>query len=1232
MATKEFEQESQLPNDDFEEIRLALVMTGGSSLAVWMGGVTHEINRLLRGDSAYGDILRLTQATARVDVISGTSAGGLNGAFLGMAVSRGAGSLEALRRLWVTQGSFEKLLRDPFEADPPSLLKGDDFFLPRLRSALRELADESAPVDANSRPIDLMMTGTLLTGRDSAAPDDFGSLVVDSDHAALFRFRRGGGSGHIPACGHHADDARPDDFVGDTAVDRLALAARSSASFPIAFEPSFVPIGNDDSGPDRPNMRCNANFRRSKYVVDGGVLMNKPLEPALRSIFEMPAARQVRRVLAYVVPDPGERVVEQPDRPGEGPTVLKVGLDSLVTLPRSESVSAQLHSLKRHNDKAGLQRKTRFETVLALQPREGKEKIALETVADRLFPAYLEARVKLSVTRILSAIADGINDLEPRGQAAPLWNLEPLREALESARTEFLPRRFPTIDEVPGATWEWGVQSIEDVGRVVLDLLRRPLRMVAPTGGPKEVRRRLRKRRQDVHIHLDWVRRVQEKAIGDYWSGKAAGAIEAMRTGKVKDWAEEALEEWPGKKRKEDGAETHPRVRAELGQRAMEIAAALTEAKNDIKCLAGDAEVLRFESPNAAQLRDVVDALVPSSSVETCLLKLLSLHVIETVFAPGTQELDQVVELIQISGNTPNGFDTRSDANEKIAGIRLGHFGAFYKTSWRANDWMWGRLDGAYRLAQVILEPARLRQLELSREQVVKQLEPVVLGEKDGAREALGDGSGRGWNRDAALAELSFLRADDPAGAPSEPSPTLPMSLPVCTRALARRLQLEILQEELPHVAVAIRIDEKGRAYESPETLAFATGVEEAQSGGGGSLRAKAARDLFPECRIGQERIRDEAGSDLFAATLTKAASIASSIGQGTKLGFSALRGAFRFVRGIVLTIYMLSLNAVKGGTFGFGVTIAVLALGAILVSAEALDGEGGSGAALALGLVLLAAGLGWAALRAKAGQVLVAIVVMTALLSAPESLLWINSTLTESGSLSDESFLGKTTRLVTDHRLAFVMIVLFAGPLLLGITGRAAPLAKFVGQGRRGAAWVGLLLTGTGGLTWSAYQFHVFGAVTPDVHELVFAGSATSAARVRAGWSPAELQRVESATGWEFMVIVAGVVALTYATALASEQWKAAQRRRCARAGVWIGRAVALAGLFAATANLLLFRLLGNPVDGDALPRWLGALSVGTIAIVGVAILYGVVGGLAALLRGRAKRPGASSATATDA
>jgi hypothetical protein len=47
-----------------------------------------------------------------------------------------------------------------------------------------------------------------------------------------------------------------------------------------------------------------------------------------------------------------------------------------------------------------------------------------------------------------------------------------------------------------------------------------------------------------------------------------------------------------------------------------------------------------------------------------------------------------------------NGKATHAAA--KLHGVALGHFGAFFKRSWRENDYLWGRLDGAERLLWLI--------------------------------------------------------------------------------------------------------------------------------------------------------------------------------------------------------------------------------------------------------------------------------------------------------------------------------------------------------------------------------------------------------------------------------------------------------------------------------------------------------------------------------------------------
>lgn len=192
-----FEDPSE--EEDRQELRLAVVMTGGVSLAVWMGGVALEIDRLRRRSSGlYADLLDLTDSKVRVDVISGSSAGGLNGALLATSVAYKDADLSKVRDVWLDAGDISKLLRSPFELDAPSLLDGEDF-LQKVDEALRSVSGMEPGDDGaqqRTRPIDdpvhLGVTASLLEGQEHGTVDSFGSVVRDRQHHARLVFRRGG--------------------------------------------------------------------------------------------------------------------------------------------------------------------------------------------------------------------------------------------------------------------------------------------------------------------------------------------------------------------------------------------------------------------------------------------------------------------------------------------------------------------------------------------------------------------------------------------------------------------------------------------------------------------------------------------------------------------------------------------------------------------------------------------------------------------------------------------------------------------------------------------------------------------------------------------------------------------------------------------------------------------------------------------------------------------------------
>ncbi len=112
----------RVPDLPWRELRIAPVMTGGTSLAIWMAGATAELYRATRalreptnnddGLAIYRSLLELTRTEATVDIITGTSAGGLNGVLLAAATALDT-SIERFmktRTTWQEAGDIEKLL------------------------------------------------------------------------------------------------------------------------------------------------------------------------------------------------------------------------------------------------------------------------------------------------------------------------------------------------------------------------------------------------------------------------------------------------------------------------------------------------------------------------------------------------------------------------------------------------------------------------------------------------------------------------------------------------------------------------------------------------------------------------------------------------------------------------------------------------------------------------------------------------------------------------------------------------------------------------------------------------------------------------------------------------------------------------------------------------------------------------------------------------------------------
>lgn len=903
----------------YEELRLALVLNGGVSLAVWIGGVCQEINRLVSREGAYRELLDLTETDVRADVICGTSAGSINGALLATSLVHGR-SLQPLRDLWIERASFSELLRDPMHKDLPSLLDGDGYFLHELTAAFRQLHSPT-PTPPTQVPMELILTTTLLSPEQRIVVDDLGLPIKDATHKATFRFSRG------PACA-------TDPFASDEAPARLALAARSSASFPGAFEASYCPV--DATHATRPDMKGISSFDKSRWVIDGGVLVNKPIEPALKAIFAQRANREVRRVLFYVVPDPGADVAREGDAADEPPNTAQVVLASLTELPRVESVSDELAYIREHNRQVEKHRRTRLILTSQLEPEQ------LEDLGRTLFPVYRQRRIESAVNYILEELSAGLAARTKKQGLGHRGRREWLAQALRRQSFPWLPDQMPRSadPEMSIQDWRWGTRPSEMTARLLLDVLRRIQRVQSAT------------RAREPELMGLWTQAFEALGRADrlrdadrgYWARQGEtldGVLSAdaepsptpeTLTSPVEDWFRKALVGWSHLGLDGEPASGDARLPVMAGKLMRELAGLLMKASELVKPLArqGSARGDRL-------IAEEIDALVqhvgffvpPDAAQEEVVRRLLLFHLVSAALGEEPPEVEQLVELVQVSADTASPLGGPDLAEDKLAGIQLAHFGAFYKRSWRANDWMFGRLDAVRRVLHVLLHPGRLRALYTGQanaaDTVLQRVEAIALGDAAdaGSRAFLQ----KSWEKEKAKAraELAFL--DDPGR-------VTPELLSTCVEAVTRRLHLEILGEELPTLANAAKRDLDERASPRAHGKTFFERLETLSKGR--LLSAEDLVTLFRGAQVNAEKIRDEVGSDLFTATSTRALAVAVSAGYSENSGLGPLRKLFQTLRAPALVADLFaraSLN--RSGTvvaalttaLVFGTTVVGLAL-----------------------------------------------------------------------------------------------------------------------------------------------------------------------------------------------------------------------------------------------------------------------------------------------------------------
>jgi patatin-related protein len=313
-----------------------------------------------------------------IDIISGTSAGGINGIYLAKALV-GNSEITPVQELWFDEGDIAELINDKRSYDqiPVAYTNETESLLNSRRMYYRLLKAFDAMDKSRTKPstdiattqladeIDVFATTTDIEG--IPVPIRLlDNIVYERRHRNDFHLR------FVPG--------ERNDFQADN-NPFLAFAARCTSSFPFTFEPMrlcdideilrFDPIYAQNKKYCRSeSTRWRKFFMnylefnpegqdaiyagstpfRERSFGDGGYLNNAPFSFAVNSLLALQPMVPIDRKLLYVEPSPSHPE-EAPPRT-EKPDAVENSLAALVTIPGYQTIRDDLGRMLERNDNA----------------------------------------------------------------------------------------------------------------------------------------------------------------------------------------------------------------------------------------------------------------------------------------------------------------------------------------------------------------------------------------------------------------------------------------------------------------------------------------------------------------------------------------------------------------------------------------------------------------------------------------------------------------------------------------------------------------------------------------------------------------------------------------------------------------------------------------------------------------------------------------------------------------
>jgi patatin-related protein len=326
-----------------------------------------------------------------VDSIAGASAGGISGIVLARALAHDL-SIDHLRDLWLQEADVFRLLGASQRARPWSkwLLRPVLWTLFRLRrlgptldreiqrnlsmffrsrwfeppfdgdrflevlfdglSAMRGKGDKPSSLLPPGHELSLAVSVTDFFGYPRDVKINTPSVISEREHGLFWTFKCHNGSNESETSG-----------LADSNLPGLALAARATSSFPGAFPP--VQLSNLEqllakrklNWPDRQqfmaanfkeHIRAGVDAERTSFL-DGGIVNNKPFSAVLNMVRERPAHRDVDRRLVFIEPD-----LERSSPPPRGvvPSFIRTLEGAILEIPMRAPIYHELAGVQEFNE------------------------------------------------------------------------------------------------------------------------------------------------------------------------------------------------------------------------------------------------------------------------------------------------------------------------------------------------------------------------------------------------------------------------------------------------------------------------------------------------------------------------------------------------------------------------------------------------------------------------------------------------------------------------------------------------------------------------------------------------------------------------------------------------------------------------------------------------------------------------------------------------------------------